>query len=243
MFYPDKNKIVGLPLVAAIFFILILSGCVQQPAQTGAQDQNANGQQNQAQTAPSSIIPPENRLDPSQYAVRQRYFQEAFQPDRENYDLFEKAAVFFKKPVSEMPNYFSLNSESEIFSELPKVPADFSEVAFFYSGYGVQTYQGVTIIPSSETLERFEVEITPNTFLLESTFPKFKKNWAQRIEITGKVKPGTPPGDYELKFLVVAPPKEKKEEWKFKYRNIYFDAASSIAPSGAPIKFTIKVTK
>ncbi|HLC92734.1 MAG TPA: hypothetical protein VJH23_03430 [archaeon] len=315
MFYPDKNKIVGLPLVAAIFFILILSGCVQQPAQTGAQDQNANGQQNQAQTAPSSIIPPENRLDPSQYAVRQRYFQEAFQPDRENYDLFEKAAVFLKKPVSEMPNYFSLNSESEIFSELPKVPADFSEVAFliangdnyaiggftddyykqpefypgfkeggikfwtepdpkywgtggygvypseqsdmlslsgrsdfsavafFYSGYGVQTYQGVTIIPSSETLERFEVEITPNTFLLESTFPKFKKNWAQRIEITGKVKPGTPPGDYELKFLVVAPPKEKKEEWKFKYRNIYFDAASSIAPSGAPIKFTIKVTK
>src|SRR3989344_9175602 len=105
------GKIISAAIVAFFFFILLLSGCAQQPAQSGTQDQNNQNQQSTAQTAPSSIIPAENKLDPSQYAVRQRYFQEAFQPDRENYDLFEKAAVFLKKPVSEMPNYFSLNSE------------------------------------------------------------------------------------------------------------------------------------
>ena len=247
--------------------------------------------------------------------MRQRYFEEAFQPNRNSYRLFEKAAAFLGIPLNQVPGYFSLNSENEVFAELPAVPADFSEVAFllangetyaiggfsdayfkqpevypgfkdlglkfwsepdpkywgtggygaypaeqsdvlslsgrpdfsavifFYAGYGVQTYQGVTIVASSETLEKFDIEITPDTFLLEPTFPKFYEGWAERVQITGNVKAGTPPGDYELSFRVIPPPKEKKDEWKFRYRNIYFDAASGIAPSGTPIKFNIRVTE
>ena len=254
-------------------------------------------------------------INPSSYAIRQRYFEEAFVPRREQYDLFEKAAKFLGIPLEKVPEYFSLESEKEIFEQLPSVPKDFSEIAyllasgrsyeieglsegyflqpefypgfsdngikywtepnpnywttngygaypadqfdtlsksgrkefvavvFFYSGYGVQTYQGTTIIPTAESLEYFDIKVEPNTFLLDPTFPKFSGDWARKIVIRGTLKENAPPGDYTIGFLVVPPPKEKREEWAFKYRNLYFDAASSVAPSRFPFQFFVTVVE
>ncbi len=254
-------------------------------------------------------------VSPGQFAVRQRYFEEAFRPKRDEYKLFKKASEHLGIALAQVPDFFSLNSEAEIFSQLPKIPEDFSEIAyllasgrfyalgslseeyymqpefypgfkesglkywsqpdpkywatngygtypaeqfdtlslsgrqdftavvFFYTGHGVQTYQGATIIPTASSLKHFDLSISPDTVLLEPVFPKFSKDWAYQLMITGKLKPGTPPGQYEVDFILVPPPKEKREEWEFKYRNIYFNAAGSIGPSNYPIKFVIDVTE
>ncbi len=255
----------------------------------------------------------EGKIKPSSYAVRKEYFEEAFKPRRDEYNLFEKASERLGIPLEDVPEYFTLNSEEDIFNELPQVPEDFSEVAyllatgrtyaignlseeyflqpefypnfkenglkywsepdpkywttngygtypaeqfdvlsysnrdeflavvFLYTGYGVQTYQGATLIPSSGSLEYFDITISPDTFLLTPTFPKFSKDWAHQIVIAGKLKPDTPPGEYSIGLLIVKPPYEKKVEWASKYRNLYFDAATGIAPSNFPIRFTITV--
>ncbi len=120
---------------------------------------------------------------------------------------------------------------------------EFTSVVFIYTSWGVQTYQGATIVPSGNALELFDIEITPDIFLLEPTFPKFYQNWAYKVSITGKRKPGTPSGDYDLTMNIVHPPKEFSVQWEGQYRNLYFDAASGVNPSGSPLTFHIKVTE
>ena len=252
--------------------------------------------------------------DPSAYGVsRQTYFKEAFQPKREEYKLFEKAATFLNKPISEMPKYFSLKNEREIFSSLPPVPEEFSNIAyllasgryysigyldegyykqpefypnfkeaglkywtnpdarywtphgfgtypaeqwdtlkvtgrqeftavvFFYTGWGVQTFQGITLMPDSESLKNFDITITPQNFLLEPTYPKFYKAWAQKIVITGKLKEGIKAGNYAIGINVGVPPRELKENWEFEHGNLYFDGAVAIKPEGNQIQLNIEV--
>jgi hypothetical protein len=251
-------------------------------------------------------------VEPSQYAVRQRYFEEAFKPNRSEYKLFENAAAYLKIPTEKVPEYFSLQSEEEIFADLPPIAKDFSEIAyllangkyfaigfleeeyykqpefypnfkeyglrywmqpdpkywtphgcgsypaeqwatikksdefvgvvFFYTSWGVQTFQGLTLMPNSEARKYFDIEITPQTFLLEPAFPKFYENWAYKIVIRGKPKPDTPPGTYQIGINVESPPADKRAEWEFKYRNIYFDAvAAGIVPTGNQIQFNVTV--
>ena len=257
----------------------------------------------------------EEQLSPSQYAVRQRYFEEVFKPKRDQYGLFEKAAAYLNIPLKEVPEYFGLNSEEEIFADLSTPAEDFSEIAylfaigkyftigfldeeyykqpefylnfkeqglrywaepdpkywvphgygsypseqwttlkkgggeeftgvvFFYSNWGVQTFQGVTLMPTTESQKYFDIEITPQNFLTEPTFPKFYLNWVHRIVITGKPKPDIPAGEYIIGINVQKPPLELVKKWELDYKNIYFDAVSGVKPEGNQIEFTINVTE
>ncbi|MDO8537583.1 MAG: hypothetical protein Q7S21_01740 [archaeon] len=118
---------------------------------------------------------------------------------------------------------------------------EFIGVVFFHTSWGVQGYQGTTIVPTSETLKYFDITISPDTFLLGATFPKFNKQWAQKVVIQGKLKPDTPPGVYSLGFNIISPPKEFAAEWEKQYKLLYFSAASSIKPTGYPVQFDIFV--
>lgn len=305
-----KSAIIALLAVAvvAVAAVFILNQPPKSPLVTLPDSGNTGAVQPAVEKEQTT-----GEIKATSYAVRQRYFEEAFVPRREQYGLFEKAAKHLGMPLEKVPEYFSLESEKEIFELLPPAPKDFSEVSyllasgrsfaigglsedyylqpefypgwkdnglkywtepnpvywttsgygtypgdqfdtlsksgrknfvavvFFYSGYGVQTYQGTTIIPAAESLEYFDITIEPDTFLLTPTFPKFSSDWARKIVVRGTMKENTPPGDYTIGFLVVAPPKEKEDEWGFKYRNIYFNAASSIAPSRFPFQFFVKV--
>jgi hypothetical protein len=263
-----------------------------------------------------ALAPQQNNngtVNSSSFASRQAYFEEAFKPKRNEYKLFEQAAVFLKKPVSEIPAFFSLKSEQEIFSSLPPVPKDFSETAyllasgkyfsigyleegyykqpefypnfkeyglrywskpdpkywvtngygsypaeqwdalkigereefnaivFFYSSYGVQAFQGVTLMPDSKSRENFDITITPQNFLLEPTFPKFYNGWAHKIEIQGKLKPSAKAGNYTIGINVEVPPRELREKWEFEHKNLYFDAVSGFKPEGNQIQLNITV--
>lgn len=261
-------------------------------------------------------------IDPTQFPVREQYFREVFRVRRDTYKLFEKASVFLKKDISQIPAYFSLKNEEEIFSGLPKPADDFSEIAylfangqyftigtlgqeyfkqpelytnfktiglryftkpdptswvtngygtypslqydtlekgkreefsgvvFFYTAWGVQMFQGVTISPSAESQKYFDIDISiddgdkvinDRSFLLEPVFPRFYKNWAYKIVIKGKLKPDTPPGDYSVNFNAEIPPQELQNKWLFEHKNLYSNAAQAIQPSGYPIEFKIQV--
>ncbi|MDO8661573.1 MAG: hypothetical protein Q7K43_06800, partial [Candidatus Woesearchaeota archaeon] len=202
------------------------------------------------QKAVDSIAPSNGgvQIDPSnpsasQFIVRQQYFEEAFKPHRDTYDIFEKTSKNLNIPLEQIPQKFGLNSEQEIWGELPKVPKDFSETAyalaqgryysiglleeeyfsqpefypnfktqalrywttpdasswtpqgygqypaqqfdvltkgereeftgvvFFHTSWGVEGFQGVTLVPTSFAQKYFDITISPDTFLLGATVP------------------------------------------------------------------------
>ena len=260
-------------------------------------------------------VEPKAPIEVSQTLSRQTYFKEAFSPNRDSYDLFEQAAEYVNKPVSEMPSFFSLQDEKEIFFTLPAIPSDFGEIAyllasgrfyaiegldesyykqpeiypgfkenglrfwtkpdatswatngygtypaeqfvdisrsengsfeatvFIYSSFGVQTFQGMTLFPDSESIKNFDLEISPNTFVLEPNFPKFYSDWARKITIKGTPKPNTPAGSYTVAINVGVPPSDKQKEWSLLYRSLYMDGASGIRPSGNQVTLTINLTE
>lgn len=255
----------------------------------------------------------EREPDVSQTLSRQTYFNEAYSPNRETYHIFEKASAYTNKSLAQMPAFFSLNSEEEIFAALPPTPNDFGEIAyllatgrffaideldesyflqpelypgfkenglrfwtkpdatswatngygtypseqfaeisrgedsefeatiFIYSSFGVQTYQGITLFADSESLNKFDLEITPNTFVLEPNFPTFEKGWAKKIMIRGRPKADTPAGVYPVAINIGVPPADKQKEWSLLYRSLYMDGASGIRPSGNQIVLTVTV--
>ncbi len=119
---------------------------------------------------------------------------------------------------------------------------EFTAVVFFYTSWGVQTWQGVTLMPDSESLKDFDIRISPQNFLLEATFPKFYEDWAHKIVIMGKLRPDTLPGSYTIAINIEKPPADLRLKWELEHRNMYFDAmASGIAPEGNQIQFNIMV--
>ena len=305
---PKTQAIIVAVVAIAVLAVLATGNLWPLNATGNAAVAQADGTQNTADT-----VAGDNPIEPEQYLIRERYFEEVFKPKREEYRLFDKAAAYLNKPVEQMPGFFSLNSEGEIFGGLPQVPEDFSEIAyllangryfsigylegeyykqpefypnfkeyglrywtqpntktwvphgygsypaeqwatlekgknteftavvFFYAGWGVQTFQGVTLMPDSKSKQYFDIEITPQNFLLEPSFPKFYDNWAYKIAINGKLKPGTPPGNYVIGINVEKPPTDLKSKWEFDHRNIYFDAAGGIAPAGNQIQLNVTV--
>ncbi len=255
----------------------------------------------------------ESEVDVSQTLSRQTFFNEAYAPNREAYRIFENASNYTGKSLEQMPVFFSLNSEEEIFAALPPMPNDFGEIAyllatgrffaideldesyflqpelypgfkenglrfwtrpdatswatngygtypseqfaeisrgedsefeatiFIYSSFGVQTYQGITLFADAESLKKFDLEITPNTFVLEPNFPKFGKEWAKKIVIRGHPKVDTPAGVYPIAINIGVPPADKQKEWSLLYRSLYMDGASGIRPSGNQIVLTVTV--
>ena len=93
---------------------------------------------------------------------------------------------------------------------------------FFHTSWGVETWQGVKLNPIyNQTL--FDVEITPNTILLEPTFPKVYYNWTDLIKINVKAKQQIPVGNYAFSFYISSPSETQNEEWSWyvldKYTN------------------------
>lgn len=81
---------------------------------------------------------------------------------------------------------------------------EFTLCSFFHNGFGVWTYQGFELVPVGEN-EYFDIEITPNEFIMAPTFPVFEKEWVKKITITIKVKETPPKGTYVFGFTAEKP--------------------------------------
>lgn len=183
--------------------------------------------------------------------------EEAYWKQPEFYPTFEDQGVeLYQHPPQGRWAAFGVGSyPSELIVLSPR--NNQFEVAFMmYTSWLVETYQGTKFnygFPKSGNIllsdfpdgsrdviqdpavvkEYFDVEITPNEILLEPAFPLFEKNWVQKIKVKVKVK-DAPPGKYLIGVGSEAPSKEKADEWLWKYKNRYTDAAVSYGGIGRP---------
>jgi hypothetical protein len=120
---------------------------------------------------------------------------------------------------------------------------------FMKSNYIVETYQGVQLdvkyphfaeittgatMPDGSarvdqdpqvTKELFDVEVSPETFVLEPNFPIFRKEGIRKVKVTVTAKPNTPPGNYVIAVDTGAVPEEAEKVWIQKYLNLYTSGA------------------
>lgn len=93
---------------------------------------------------------------------------------------------------------------------------------FLHTAWGVETWQGMKLIPiCNDTL--FNVEITPNEFYLEPTFPTFYPEWTKKIKFTVTAMEKIPPGTYSIRVDVGVPNDAKTEAWSWEILDKYTD--------------------
>ncbi|MEM4255270.1 MAG: hypothetical protein QXR53_02985 [Candidatus Norongarragalinales archaeon] len=179
-----------------------------------------------------------------------KLIEEAYWKQPEFYPEFERQAVLaYQKPPTDRWAAFGIGSyPSEVGILSPR--NNVFEVNFFiHTSWLVQTYQGTrfnygfpakgellksdfpdgtrNVTQDPEVVAKyFDVEITPREILLEPAFPVFEPNWVQKITVRVKVK-DAPPGRYYIAIGSQSPSKEKADEWLWKYKTRYTDAANS----------------
>lgn len=102
----------------------------------------------------------------------------------------------------------------------------FSAVVFATNGWNIQNYVGIHLVANSESSKYFDITISEERtgqsyFLLGPTFPRFSRDWATKVVIEGKVKPGTPPGSYHIRIDPVAPASELSAKWGEEHPGLY----------------------
>lgn len=79
----------------------------------------------------------------------------------------------------------------------------------FKTSYGIETYQGVKLLPTDS--EYFDIIVSPQTFITPPTFPQFQDDWARKVIFVLRAKKDVPPGTYTTGFGVGSPGKELSE--------------------------------
>lgn len=99
---------------------------------------------------------------------------------------------------------------------------------FLHTAWNVETYQGAKIVPvlSDEMKGKFELEISPETILLEPTYPIVQKGWIYKIKVKITPKVALEKGEYAIKLEAASPDAKFNNEWGEKYEN-YFPAGGS----------------
>lgn len=102
----------------------------------------------------------------------------------------------------------------------------FSAVIFVTNAWNIQNWVGVHLVPNSDTLKNFDLTISEETtgqpyFLLGPTFPKFTRDWATKVTIEGKLKPGIAPGKYVVGVNPVPPANELSQKWSDDHPGLY----------------------
>ncbi len=123
---------------------------------------------------------------------------------------------------------------------------EFTATIFVTNGWNIQNYVGLQLVANSEALKYFDITISEDLtgksyFLLSPTFPRFTKDWATKVFVTGKIKPNTPPGTYQITINPVQPAKELSTKWANDHPGLYA-AYGFIAPSSGYINLTIDVS-
>jgi len=82
----------------------------------------------------------------------------------------------------------------------------------YKTGYGIETWQGIKLVP--EENEYFDVELTPNQFLLEPTFPVFSEDWVRQINVKVTIKKEPPRNStHKIKVFYESPDPELSKQW------------------------------
>ena len=115
---------------------------------------------------------------------------------------------------------------------------EFDVYTFTYTSWGVEGYQGLSLVPAyperivnpegdkidtDPTLakEYFTISISPDTVLLEPTYPIFSKDWSKKIYVHVEIAEDTPTGVYAIGYDVASAPSDLEDTWQDQYRELY----------------------
>ncbi len=135
--FKSSNKLLwgGIAIIAlvGVYFLFMVN-----PAASATTDTSTNSLgtiPSDSSASPISANTTENFSESLKSELsKARYVKEVFKINRVVLDLYEKAAIFRGETLEEVTEFFynccGLTQESDIFAELPPVPADFAEVAY-----------------------------------------------------------------------------------------------------------------
>jgi len=111
-------------------------------------------------------------------------------------------------------------------------------VVFFHSSWLVQTYQGMTLTVINPNPEYFDVNLDKNELLIGPNYPRFDKDWTQKVVIKIRSK-SVPAGNYLIGVNPTSPSRGKSIEWSQKYTP-YIDFFSGLDRPYVKIKVNIE---
>lgn len=123
----------------------------------------------------------------------------------------------------------------------------FNAAVFVTNGWNIQNWIGVHMVTNQSASQYFDITISEEKtgqpyFLLGPTFPKFSRDWATKLTISGTVKDTTPPGVYQVRVNPIQPPKELSQKWSDDHLGIYVPYGGLVPDTGF-ITLNITVTE
>lgn len=85
--------------------------------------------------------------------------------------------------------------------------------SFLHTSWGIETWQGLKLIPISSNSNLFNVVVTPNDILMDPTFPKLYENWTQKIHMQITAKQSIPKGIYTFSIGFQTPSAELSNKY------------------------------
>lgn len=167
------------------------------------------------------------------YDVGEEYWK---QP--EFYPTFEKFVALMKSPPAERIAIWGVGVYPARHEYKAQQGSEFSFVVYLHASWLVQTYQGAKLIADYDK-RYFDVSVSPDTVLLGPAYPKFDKNWAQKITVSVRVKEA-PEGTHYISINPKEPPEGKALEWRSRYKGLYVSMPAS-SPEQPYLKVAVDV--
>jgi len=119
---------------------------------------------------------------------------------------------------------------------------------FFFSSWGVETYQGIGLDykitdENGAEVDYLEVDVEPSAVVMGPNYPVFAYEWAQKVVVEIHVKEDTPIGTYTVGVDATQVPAEKGREWSALYGGLYTEGGGFSTGMGRPyFKVMLTVT-
>ncbi|MEK6970387.1 MAG: hypothetical protein AABW68_01680 [archaeon] len=146
--HPEKNNHVhsssgpkaSFPIWGVVL-VVIVGGILAYPLLTGTTPPAADTPsiiEDGISTEIDTSLSPDSSTGPDNTALsKAKYLLQLYTIDRDSYQLFEKAAAYQNESLEETQKFFlnccDLESEEEIFAELPPISPDFSTIAYNFA--------------------------------------------------------------------------------------------------------------
>lgn len=167
------------------------------------------------------------------YDVGEEYYK---QP--EFYPTFEQFIGAMKKPPAERIAIWGVGIYPARHEYRAQKESEFSFVVYLHASWLVQTYQGAKLEASYDK-KYFDVSVSPDIVLLGPAYPKFHKDWTQKITVKVRVKNASKSVHY-ISINPKLPSEQKEIEWRSKYKGLYVSMPAS-SPDQPYLKITVNV--
>ncbi len=225
-----KTKLMWFLLLSPLFLVIAFAAISEARPDYGL----SQGTFAALPAMPSNFQQVEKEINKSMlFDVGEEYWK---QP--EFYPTFEKFIPLMKKPPAERIAIWGVGIYPARHEYRAQKGSEFTATVYLHASWLVQTYQGAKLVAEYDK-RYFDVSVSPDIVLLGPAYPKFDKNWAQKITVKVRVKE-VPKGVHYIIVNPKAPPDEKILEWRSKYKGLY-DSMPASSPEQPYLRIAVNI--